>query len=332
MNASSASYGTALGNCGKWNLIELIDDQGRYKYTKKVFIMSNLFVFRLYRARKADNQQKCLVKIFKKDSLEAQSEAKLLSLISHPRILAFSSNTTTEFDLNPEETSTFMMLEFEDAPRDALLSLIAAFHYFPKFIARSYFHQIVEVVEYLHDLNICHLNINPASIFLDEQYSIKLAGFDRAKQLIGSEYVDSSVIPEILDPSFDSPEIRQNISCNGYLSDVFSLGMVLFLMISGALPFSSATKDDELYQLIVNEKFDEFWAYHEDEMKSEFNYPTDFFDKDFRDLINKMLCSKESDRMSLKDIKESVWYKQHTLEGEKLTDFVIQVTKKMCLY
>lgn len=308
-STSSSSLETTIGKFGEWDLISLIEDEKQYK---------------LYSARNINNQQKTLLKIYR--DFNKVSEATLLATIAHPRLLAMDQ-TFTRVDVNSPTA-----IVFEDAPRGNLLDLIEVFSRFPTFIARSYFHQLIEALEYLHSANICHLNLNPESVFLDEHYCIKLAGFDRATLLVNSSNADLSKLQEMGDPSFYAPEMHENTIFDGYRSDVFSLGVVLFVMISGHLPFACATKDDELYQLIANENYEEFWACHEEMMRTEQPNPKAFFDEDFKFLMNRMLFVNQNERPTLKEIRESAWYNQPALSDEKLGDFVSQVAKKMRLF
>jgi serine/threonine protein kinase len=45
-------------------------------------------------------------------------------------------------------------------------------------------------------------------------------------------------------------------------TDIFSLGVIMFALVLGRLPFEYATKDDKNYSLIVGEKYEEFWKQH----------------------------------------------------------------------
>jgi serine/threonine protein kinase len=63
----------------------------------------------------------------------------------------------------------------------------------------------------------------------------------------------------IFTPIYVAPEIIEGKKYSGEKVDVFSCGVVLFIMISGRYPFYCASKDDKLYKLIMDRNYEEFW-------------------------------------------------------------------------
>jgi len=91
--------------------------------------------------------------------------------------------------------------------------------------------------------------------------------------------------------------------------DIFSAGVILFTLYSGFPPFKSAAQDDPNYKEIISGNFDKFWA----EIVKERRKKSDFYPKDFQNLINSMLHYNPSERATLKTIVESSWYKNEEI-------------------
>lgn len=80
-----------------------------------------------------------------------------------------------------------------------------------------------------------------------------------------------------------APEILSGCTYDGEMADVFSAGMVLFLMHAGCLPFRKASPKDQLFWAMSSKMYNLFWGRHN------LNRPEGFFNDSFKDLINKML-------------------------------------------
>jgi serine/threonine protein kinase len=80
--------------------------------------------------------------------------------------------------------------------------------------------------------------------------------------------------------------------------DIFSAGVILFTLYTGFPPFNSAAEDDQFYKEIINGNIDKFW---EDTVR-ERRKKSDFYSKDFQDLINSMLHPNPSERATLESI------------------------------
>ena len=202
----------------------------------------------------------------------------------------------------------------EYAPRGDLLELIQSAEYLPEVVSRTYFHQLVEAVECLHASQICHFDIKPDNILVDENFCLKLADFGLALKVTKTKTLSSPVGTT----NYLCPEMHKGEEYDAYKADLFSLGVTLFTMISGSIPFVKAKTDDTMYKWIVRKNFEEFWKIHENFKKQK----GQFYSKNFRDLIEKMLAYDPKDRLSIEEIKAHPWYKDFVLaEGDLATMF-----------
>ncbi|KAJ6250090.1 kp78a-related [Anaeramoeba flamelloides] len=114
-------------------------------------------------------------------------------------------------------------------------------------VIKSIFKQIVKGVGYCHNLKIVHRDLKLENILIDKNFQIKiidfgLSNFIENKSQLLQTYCGS--------PSYTSPEILQRIEYDGTKSDVWSLGVILYALFVGKLPFNSENPR-RLYEKII---------------------------------------------------------------------------------
>lgn len=103
-------------------------------------------------------------------------------------------------------------------------------------MARYYFHQILDALEYIHGQGMCHRDLKPANILLSDHFDIKITDFG----LAGENKKTNEFCGTL---TFMAPEIW----FGNYLAssaDVFATGVILFYMFSGKYPFRMANMHD----------------------------------------------------------------------------------------
>lgn len=246
-----------------------------------------------------------------------QAEIAVVSRISFPRIIQaidyFDKIQFEKRDSSSSEGKSSIVLHalgLEYAPNGDMIDLLKKVNCLPEIAARTYFHQLVEAIEYLHSRNICHLDIKPDNILLDENFGSKLTDFGFSRYLPYRHSMKFLVGTSI----YFSPEMHQRKPYNGYQSDLFALGMVLFMLVGGCLPFPSASDKDPYYCHIIKGDFSEFWKIHEKMKGSQ----KQFYSIEFRSLIESMLVYDPKKRLNLGEIKAHEWYQKSILSDEKL--------------
>lgn len=298
----------------KWTLSKLISNGS----TANVFL-----------AKENYTEAKVALKVF--DSMEETSrrEAELLNGLDHPRIIKVTHHTVLDSDearAYLPEHQQLSVIAMEYAAKGDLLSLIEAFGRFPEMVARSYFKQLLDAIEYLHAQGIAHEDIKPENILIDAEFNLKLADFGTA----GRFSQDASKTGVLGTPLYFCPEKHLETEYNPFKADLFSLGMVLFIMVTGNLPFEAATEEDCLYNLIIEGKFDEFWKTHEQLKEAQDGHlPKGMFKESFKSLLNRLFNYDPCERLTINEIKQSEWVRGLSLEDKKLTDFVSQIASKM---
>ena len=155
---------------------------------------------------------------------EAESAAKL----SHPNIV----NT---FDVGHEGETYFIVMELVDGP--SLAEIIAADGCIPEPVAIDYAAQIASGLAYAHRQGILHRDIKPANILVTKDDVVKLSDFGIARAV--SQQTMALTKPGLVMGSvyYISPEQAQEHELHE-TSDLYSLGIVLYQMLTGKLPYT----------------------------------------------------------------------------------------------
>ncbi len=160
----------------------------------------------------------------KRFSYEAQAAAKL----SHPNIV-------NVYDFGSEDHAYFIVMELVDG--ETLGELIAAERVIPEPVAVDYAIQIASGLAYAHRQGLLHRDIKPANILITKDDVVKISDFGIARAV--SEHTLGVTVPGMVMGSvyYLSPEQAQGLAIDE-TSDLYSVGVVLYQMLTGTLPFA----------------------------------------------------------------------------------------------
>jgi len=160
------------------------------------------------------------------------------------------------------------------------------------------FSQLLDGLEAIHNLNICHWDIKLNNIILGENdYIIKYVDFGFAIENQGKlrDFLGT--------PSYVAPEILLKRFYYGKSGDIFSLGIMLFILVTGKLPFKIALPNDNLYKYIIRGDYVEFWK------RKNMNISSNFME-----LFDNMIAFDYTQRPSISEIRQSNWMKEINYE------------------
>jgi serine/threonine protein kinase len=185
----------------------------------------------------------------------------------------------------------------------------------PEVLARTLFHQIVEGIDYLHNNGVAHMDLKLENILLGEDLNIKIIDFDMAKPLNEGSLLNGSGTL-----MYRAPEIKKGFCSNQIAADVYSLGVILFIMLSGTFPYAEIEKEfgiyeyNKLYSLLRtnNTLFWQTWG----RLKGN----KDFYSQTFIDFFNWLVKEDPSERPTIQDIRNHAWFLGEVLEGKEFED------------
>jgi eukaryotic-like serine/threonine-protein kinase len=170
-----------------------------------------------------------------------QTEARAAGLLAHPNIVVI-------FDAGEEDGLFFITMELVEGK--SLQSLLDAGQMFPLSRVLHIMEQTCSALQFAHDRNIVHRDIKPANLMLTPDDTVKVTDFGTAKILqFGTVQQTAHVMGT---PSYMSPEQVKGKIVDGR-SDIFSLGVLLYEMVTGEKPFPGQNITTVIYK-IVNEQ------------------------------------------------------------------------------
>ena len=293
-----------MSNVSEWDIIEQIGTGSTCS---------------VYLAQNTGTQSTGALKVFTSTAaLTASEEMKIHKSLRHPRILGFIDSFSCINKVVPSQSTAILVTEHAD--KGDLFNLIDIVGCLPEKVARTYFIQILDALSYLHSQNICHLDVKPENVFLDNNCGVKLADFGISKKLVTPDQLLRDRVGTVF---YTPPEkLPADSVYDGFKADLFALGVTLFIMVSGGLPFESATEKDECYKHIIASDYASFWKNH----KEMADCPEEIiFSQHFVDLINKMIAFDPEDRLSLEELKAHPWTQGAVFNDKELKSEVTQL-------
>ena len=188
-------------------------------------------------------------------------------------------------------------------------------------LARTFFRQFIEGLDYLHSQGIAHLDLKPDNLLIGEDCQLKIADFDL------SYMKDDIAIQSKGTRNLRAPEMIHNNCKNPRSADIFSAGILLFIFKTGGKIPQKEEKLHQgvnLYQLLQHD-YDQFWQKH----CTFLGCPPETFSSEFRDLFYIMTREDPSQRATIEDIKNSRWYNQEVYSPDQLKDIFQKAYTKL---
>lgn len=163
------------------------------------------------------------------------------------------------------------------------------------------FKQIVDAVSYIHKLGIVHRDIKLENVLYNEDGHVALTDFGLATRW---SIDDEPMTENRGSPEYSSPQVASRNPYNGFKSDIWSLGVLLYVMAVGRYPFNGGRSITTLQRNITSGKYDDLMIRNED----------------LRDLIKSMLTVDEDERYDIDGVINSVWMKKWHEKIEEYKD------------
>jgi serine/threonine protein kinase len=162
-----------------------------------------------------------------------------------------------------------------------------------------YFRQIMTALEYCHSFNICHRDLKPENILLKGDGQIKIADFGMAAL---QQNPNHQLRTACGSPHYAAPELLRHQYYKGSAVDIWSMGVILFAMLAGHLPFN----DEDLDVMMAKAK------------RAEYRMPL-HLTKEAKDLIRRILVDQPAHRITMKQMWRHALMKKYDYLDEYQT-------------
>ena len=234
-------------------------------------------------------KKKVAIKIISKTSKNypKNKEAFKNEIIIFRKLL--HENLIQLYEIFEDEKNLYLIMEF--AKDGDFLDILLIKKKLSEREALFYFRQIINGIQYLHFNGIAHLDIKLENILLIN-HCVKITDFGFSCFLPNGFFLNKFCGTL----RYTAPEILRNIPYSGELADIWSVGVVLYILVCGFCPFES----DTAFQILKKAR------------KKDLSFP-DYLSKEIIDLICKMIEPDVNKRISINEITKHKWFLQNDI-------------------
>ncbi|XP_055601799.1 SNF-related serine/threonine-protein kinase-like [Uranotaenia lowii] len=243
-------------------------------------------------ARHVFTGEKVAVKVIEKTKLDEISRAHLfqevrcMKLVQHPHVVRL-------YEVIDTQTKLYLILELGDGG-DLYDYIMRHDKGLSENLAQEYFRQIVRAISYCHQLHVVHRDLKPENVvFFEKLGVVKLTDFGFSNKFCPGQKLETSCGSL----AYSAPEILLGDSYDAPAVDVWSLGVILYMLVCGHPPFQEAN-DSETLTMIMDCKY---------------TMP-DHVSEGCRQLIAAMLVREPEKRYTLQQIAEDPWLMEGAIE------------------
>lgn len=202
---------------------------------------------RVMLARHVLTNNEVAIKIIDKTQLNPNSleklfrEVSIMKLLQHPNIVKL-------YEVIETDKTLYLVMEYVN--NGEVFEYLVKNGRMKENIARQKFRQIVSAVQYLHSKKIIHRDLKAENLLLDQNLDVKIVDFGFSNMFVEGNKMDTYCGS----PPYAAPELFQGKKYDGPEVDVWSLGVILYTLVSGSLPFDGSTLR-ELRERVIRGKY-----------------------------------------------------------------------------
>ncbi|XP_010270997.1 PREDICTED: CBL-interacting serine/threonine-protein kinase 1-like isoform X1 [Nelumbo nucifera] len=241
-------------------------------------------------ARNLETGQAVAVKILEKKRIldlkitdQIRREISTLKLLKHPNVVRLH-------EVLGSKTKIYMTLEYVNGGE--LFDRIASKGRLSESEGRKLFQQLIDGVSYCHDKGVFHRDLKPENVLVDAKGNVKISDFGLSA--LPQHFRDDGLLHTTCgSPNYVAPEILANRGYNGATSDLWSCGVILYVILTGYLPF-----DDRNLAVLYQKIF-----------KGVVQIPK-WLSEGAKNLIKRILDPNPNTRITMAKIKLDEWFQQ----------------------
>lgn len=268
----------------------------------------------VYLVRDMKTNEEYAAKVLKSENVDFEKEVNILKLINHPNIINIKGGGIGSIVKNcvPGPNVQYIILEL--AKKGELFDYV----FLPKEgfgekFGRYIFKKILSGLNACHEAGIAHRDLKMENVMLDENFNPKLADFGFAT-LVQGKNNDGLLSTPLGTQQYAAPEILLHKPYDGIKADTFSMGVLLFTLVTCKIGFFEATRKDPYYRLIMTKFYKNYWKNVEQQVSG--------LSENFKNFFIKLITFNYKDRPTYQQMLEDPWMKEETpSEQEMLAEF-----------
>ncbi|KAL2652157.1 hypothetical protein R1flu_020285 [Riccia fluitans] len=241
-------------------------------------------------AKNLETDESVAIKVLDKEKIlkhkmveQIKREISTMKLVKHPNIVQL-------LEVLASKTKIYIVLEFVTGGE--LFDKIVHQGRLKEDEARKYFQQLINAVDYCHSRGVYHRDLKPENLLLDAQGNLKISDFGLSA--LPQQYREDGLLHTTCGtPNYVAPEVINDKGYKGATADLWSCGVILYVLMAGYLPF------DESNLMTLYKKI----------YRADFTCPP-WFSSGARKLILRILEPNPRNRITVPQILENDWFKK----------------------
>lgn len=244
---------------------------------------------KVYYGKNLISNESVAIKVINKDHIKREGlmeqikrEISIMRLVRHPNIVELKEVMATKGKI-------YFVMEYV---KGGELFAKVAKGKLKEDLARKYFQQLVSAVDFCHSRGVSHRDLKPENLLLDDNKDLKVSDFGLSA-LPEQLWNDGLLHTRCGTPAYVAPEVLSKKGYDGAKADIWSCGVILFVLLAGYLPFQ-AENVMKMYRKVF---------------KAEYDFPP-WFSTDAKRLISELLVSDPEKRISIPEIMQNPWFQK----------------------
>lgn len=244
---------------------------------------------KVYYARNIETSQSVAIKVIDKEKVlkvgmidQTKREISVMSMVKHP-------NSLELYEVMASKSKIYFVMEY--AKGGELFNKISKGK-LSENMARKYFQQLISAVDFCHSKGVYHRDLKPENLLLDENGVLKVSDFGLSA-FAASRHQDGLLHTTCGTPAYVAPEVINRRGYDGAKADIWSCGVILYVLLAGYLPFHDSNLIS-MYRKIS---------------KGDYKFPT-WFSPEVSKLLSRILDPNPKARISISKIMRNPWFKK----------------------